>query len=105
MRCPHDAPCSFRQSRIAREQDARRSLREKRCGAKTRKGPPCQAPAVWSKAKGQPVNGRCRMHGGLSTGPKTPEGKVRALAALELGRKIAGENRRKSAAKKSQSEG
>jgi len=32
-----------------------------RCGAKTRKGKPCQAPAM--------KNGRCRMHGGRSTGP------------------------------------
>jgi hypothetical protein len=24
-------------------------------------------------------NGRCRLHGGLSTGPKTGEGKARAL--------------------------
>ena len=37
-----------------------------RCGAKTRRGTPCQAPAMG--------NGRCRMHGGLSTGPRTPEG-------------------------------
>ena len=28
-----------------------------RCGAKTRKGAPCQAPAMWGKK-------RCRMHGG-----------------------------------------
>jgi hypothetical protein len=26
-------------------------------------------------------NGRCRMHGGRSTGPKTPEGKARVAAA------------------------
>ncbi len=37
-----------------------------RCGAKTRKGTPCLSPAM--------SNGRCRMHGGKSTGPKTPEG-------------------------------
>ena len=37
-----------------------------RCGAKTRKGTPCRAPAM--------RNGRCRLHGGKSTGPKTPEG-------------------------------
>jgi hypothetical protein len=36
------------------------------CGAKTRSGIPCQE---WGMA-----NGRCRMHGGKSTGPKTPEG-------------------------------
>jgi hypothetical protein len=34
--------------------------------AKTRSGTPCQCPAM--------KNGRCRLHGGLSTGPKTPEG-------------------------------
>jgi hypothetical protein len=37
-----------------------------RCGAKTRRGTSCQRPAM--------TNGRCRLHGGLSTGPKTPEG-------------------------------
>ena len=37
-----------------------------RCGAKTRRGTPCQSPAM--------QNGRCRMHGGASTGPRTPEG-------------------------------
>jgi hypothetical protein len=37
-----------------------------RCGARNRRGGPCQGPAM--------KNGRCRNHGGLSTGPKTPEG-------------------------------
>jgi hypothetical protein len=37
-----------------------------RCRAKTRRGTPCQCPAM--------TNGRCRLHGGLSTGPKTAEG-------------------------------
>ncbi|WP_067936374.1 HGGxSTG domain-containing protein [Alicyclobacillus kakegawensis] len=32
-----------------------------KCGAKTRKGTPCQNNAM--------ANGRCRMHGGKSTGP------------------------------------
>jgi len=41
--------------------DARRT-----CGAKTRTGAPCLALAM--------VNGRCRNHGGLSTGPKTKKG-------------------------------
>lgn len=53
------------------------------CGAKTRKGSPCQAPAVWDKANNRPRNGRCRMHGGLSTGPKTPEGRARSLSKLK----------------------
>ena len=45
-----------------------------RCGAKTRRGTPCQGPAVRDKR-------RCRMHGGLSTGPRTPEGLVRSRRA------------------------
>jgi hypothetical protein len=45
------------------------------CGAKTRKGAPCQA-------QGRGKGGRCKLHGGMSTGPKTPEGKARSLAAL-----------------------
>ena len=44
-----------------------------RCGAKTRKGTPCQGPAM--------KNGRCRMHGGASTGPRTPEGLARSRRA------------------------
>jgi hypothetical protein len=41
-----------------------------RCGAKTRRGTACQSPAM--------RNGRCRMHGGTSTGPRTPEGLARS---------------------------
>jgi len=44
-----------------------------RCGARTRKGTPCRAPAM--------ANGRCRMHGGKSTGPRTPEGLERSRKA------------------------
>lgn len=44
-----------------------------RCGAKTRKGTPCRGPAM--------ANGRCRMHGGKSTGPRTPEGLERSKKA------------------------
>ena len=32
-------------------------------------------------------NGRCRVHGGASTGPKTPEGKARVVAAMVEGRR------------------
>ena len=42
-----------------------------RCGAKTRKGTPCAAPAVSGKA-------RCRMHGGAA-GSGTPAGNQNAL--------------------------
>jgi hypothetical protein len=44
-----------------------------RCGARTRRGTPCQGPAM--------ANGRCRMHGGLSTGPRTPKGLERSRRA------------------------
>jgi hypothetical protein len=30
---------------------------------------------------------RCRLHGGLSTGPTTPEGKARTIEALKTGRR------------------
>jgi hypothetical protein len=44
-----------------------------RCGAKRRDGKPCHGPAM--------PNGRCRMHGGKSTGPRTPEGLERSHRA------------------------
>jgi hypothetical protein len=42
-----------------------------RCGATTRTGGRCRAPVVWKAAERRP-RARCRLHGGLSTGPKTP---------------------------------
>lgn len=59
-----------------------------RCGARcrTKGGAPCQAPAVWDREHDRPRNGRCRMHGGNATGPKTPEGLARTLAAMRAGR-------------------
>ncbi len=44
-----------------------------RCGARNRAGEPCRAPAM--------SNGRCRLHGGKSTGPRTKEGLQRLRAA------------------------
>jgi len=45
-----------------------------RCGACCKRtGLACQAPAM--------PNGRCRMHGGASTGPRTLEGLARSTAA------------------------
>ena len=52
-----------------------------RCGARTRKGTKCKAPAVWDKEHDRPRNGRCKLHGGLSTGPKTREGRQRIAKA------------------------
>ena len=52
----------------------------KRCLAKTHKGTLCQRPAYKH-------NGRCRLHGGLSTGAQTPEGLQRISDAnLKHGR-------------------
>ena len=51
-----------------------------RCGAKTRRGTECQRPA-------HKRNKRCGLHGGLSTGAKTPEGLKRISEAnLKHGR-------------------
>lgn len=63
--------------RHANNQARQYSFKEK-CGATTRRGTPCQAPAVWWRS-----NGRCKLHGGLSTSAKTPEGKARSLANLK----------------------
>lgn len=49
------------------------------CGARRRRdGEPCQSKSV-------PGKNRCKWHGGCSTGPKTPEGRARALANLRRG--------------------
>jgi hypothetical protein len=45
-----------------------------RCGAKNRRGTPCMCPAM--------PNGRCRLHGGLSTGPRTLAGIERIRKAV-----------------------
>jgi hypothetical protein len=45
-----------------------------RCGAKTRTGAPC-------KRRPELGKGRCRNHGGWSTGPRTPEGRARCPCA------------------------
>ena len=46
----------------------------RRCLAKTRRGTECQKPAIKGRS-------RCQLHGGRSTGPKTPEGRARIAAA------------------------
>ncbi len=49
-----------------------------RCGARTRSGRRCKArPVRHPRWPDMPRNGRCRLHGGLSTGPRTPEGRRR----------------------------
>lgn len=41
------------------------------CGARTRDGTPCKSKAIYA-------SGRCKWHGGLSTGPRTEAGKDQA---------------------------
>ena len=48
------------------------------CGARTRSGTACKCKALVTK-RGKL---RCRLHGGLSSGPKTPEGRARISAAM-----------------------
>ena len=48
-----------------------------RCGARTRRQTRCLAPAMG--------NGRCRLHGGLSTGPRTPEASSGRMAWPQTG--------------------
>ncbi len=46
----------------------------KRCSARSKRhGGPCSQPAM--------ANGKCRFHGGKSTGPRTPEGIERSREA------------------------
>ena len=56
-----------------------------RCGAKTRQGCPCRGPAM--------ANGRCRMHGGKSTGPRTAAGRARVAAAQTIHGEFTAEGR------------
>ena len=45
-----------------------------RCKARTRRGTLCQRP-------GNKINGRCKLHGGRSTGPRTEDGVARLVAS------------------------
>ncbi len=55
----------------------RKKLR-KICGAKNRNGLPCQCKLLLR-------GGKCKFHGGMSTGPKTQDGKKKSLEALRAG--------------------
>lgn len=50
------------------------------CNARTKSGKSC-------RAMGLPGSGRCRWHGGLSTGPRTAEGKVASARNLAKARR------------------
>lgn len=69
------SPAAVRRTiRNANQQARWYPVKGEKCEARTRKGTPCQAKAM--------MNGRCPNHGGLSTGPTTPGGKAKAMAAL-----------------------
>jgi hypothetical protein len=55
---------------------ARKKRLKEICGARNRRGTPCQCKQLLR-------GGRCKFHGGMSTGAKTPEGKARALRNLK----------------------
>ncbi|WP_228218271.1 HGGxSTG domain-containing protein [Aromatoleum toluclasticum] len=61
-------------------------LRDLRCGATTRKGTPCKRTDLYH-------SGRCKLHGGLSTGPVSDEGRKRCReAALRRWAKVRAES-------------
>jgi len=56
---------------------AMKVLQRRPCGARRRRdGKPCQA-------LNEPGSSRCKWHGGLSTGPKTVEGRARSIRNLK----------------------
>jgi hypothetical protein len=69
-----DTPHEQRRGRLRNGNPSGDFMKAPRCGAKNRRGTPCQCPAM--------KNGRCRLHGGLSTGPKTAEGIERIRLAV-----------------------
>jgi len=73
---PASSRCSLAPERRGRLKNGNRPgdfLAAPRCGARTRCDGECRQPAM--------PNGRCRMHGGLSTGPRTAEGRARSRRA------------------------
>lgn len=61
-------------------------MSQTKCGAYARStGSPCKAQAL--------PNGRCKNHGGMSTGPKTPKGR-KAIAEASRQRMASGQQER-----------
>lgn len=67
---PHDK----RRGRLKNGNPSGDPSKAERCGARNRRGTPCQCPAM--------PNGRCRLHGGLSTGARTAAGIERIRQAV-----------------------
>lgn len=79
LRCVRDAVRAAKREAVADARDARaealQSGQRVPCGAAKKDGWQC-------RAMSEPGRNRCRFHGGQSTGPRTLDGKRRALAAL-----------------------
>jgi hypothetical protein len=68
-----DEPQAKRRGRLKHGNPPGEPSKSPRCGARTRRQTACQGPAM--------KNGRCRMHGGKSTGPRTAVGLERSRRA------------------------
>ena len=66
------APHDQRRGRLRNGNPSGDFLAAPRCGARTRQATACLGPAM--------RNGRCRLHGGWSTGPTTADGLARCRA-------------------------
>lgn len=60
------------------EIDRNRYRTKRICGARKKTGERC-------RSKDLHRGGKCRFHGGLSTGARTPEGKARSIKAMRAG--------------------
>ena len=69
-----DADIDQRFAEAEKREAARAAKRRVRCKAKTRKGTPC-------RMLSEPGKRRCKFHGGMSTGARTPEGMERIREA------------------------
>jgi hypothetical protein len=89
---PEQSPHERRSGRLKNGNRSGDLSHVRHCGAKTRRGTACQCPSM--------RNGRCRLHGGLSTGPKTVEGRDRIRKAVtKHGRYSAAAKARRRASK------
>jgi hypothetical protein len=70
---PSSVICPLNRGRLKNGNPSGDYMAAPRCGATTRAGCSCRQPAM--------ANGRCRFHGGKSTGPRTAAGLARARRA------------------------
>lgn len=71
---PHEQRDQMRRGRLKNGNPSGDFMKAPRCGARNRRGVPCQSPAMRGKR-------RCRLHGGKSTGAKTTTGLQRIRMA------------------------